>query len=112
MITLKKNKLPKLHLKLHNYKIVSDNEYVTEYRKTIVAKDANNYGMFYYIHIFYHKKDNWSDVCVSTQRYILDWEDWGYEFYSGKYENMSFPIIKMYDKGLLKYLEKLTKNKP
>lgn len=107
MITLKNNKLPKLHLKLHKYKVASNNEYVTEYRKTIVAKDANNYGMFYYIHIFYHKKDNWSDVCVSTQRYVPNWNDWGYDFYSGKYQNKSFPIIKMYDKGLLKYLEVL-----
>lgn len=36
MITLKNNKLPKLHLKLHKYKIESDNENVTQYVKTIV----------------------------------------------------------------------------
>lgn len=33
MITLKNNKLPKLHLKLKGYKIFSNNEFVTEYRK-------------------------------------------------------------------------------
>ena len=39
MITLKNNKLPKLHLKLKGYKIASANDKVTEYRKTILLKD-------------------------------------------------------------------------
>lgn len=107
MITLKNNKLPKLHLKLHKYKIESDNENVTQYVKTIVAKDIYNYAIFYYINIFYHKKDNLTDVCVSTKRYVPDWNDWGYDFYSGEHQNKSFPIIEKYDKGLLKYLEVL-----
>lgn len=105
MYTLKNNKLPKLHLKLNKYKIKSKNDKVIEYRKTIITKDEFNYGMFYFIHIFYHLQDNWSDICVSTQRYIQDWKDWRYDFYSGKYEEKSIPIIAKYDKGLLKYIE-------
>lgn len=105
MISLKNNKLPKLHLKLKKYKIESDNENVTHYVKTIITKDEYNYGMFYFINIFYHKNDKFSEVCVSTKRYISDWQDWGYNFYSGKYQNKSFPIIEKYDKKLLKYLE-------
>ena len=42
MKTLKNNKLPKLHLKFKGYKIASDNEEVTEYRKTIHLKDKYN----------------------------------------------------------------------
>lgn len=38
MLTLKNNKLPKLHLKLKGYKIFSNNEFVTEYRKTNKVK--------------------------------------------------------------------------
>lgn len=105
MITLKNNKLPKFHLKLKKYKIESDNENVTQYVKTIVTKDIYNYGKFYYINIFYHKKDNLTDICVSTKRYVPDWNDWGYGFYLGKYQNKSFSIIEKYDKKLLKYLE-------
>lgn len=105
MYILKNNKLPKLHLKLNGYKIKSKNDKVIEYRKTIVSKDKFNYGMFYFIHIFYHLQDNLSNVCVSTQRYIQDWKDWGYDWYSGKYEKKSIPIIEKYDKKLLKYIE-------
>lgn len=107
MITLKKNKLPKLHLLFNGYKIMSDNEEVREYRKTIISKDEYNYGMFYFIHVFYHKKDTMSDICVSIQKYIKDWEDWGYDWYSGDCEDKSIPIIKKYDKRLLKYLEQI-----
>ena len=48
-----------------------------------------------------------SDICVSIQKYIKDWEDWGYDWYSGDYEDKSIPIIKKYDKRLLKYLEQI-----
>lgn len=109
MYTLKNNKLPKLHLKLKGYKIEHKNDKVIEYRKTIVGKDENNYGMFYFIHIFYHLKDDWSDVCVSLRKYVREWEDWGYDWYSGKYEEKSIPIIAKYDKGLLEYIEPLKK---
>jgi len=105
MYILKNNKLPKLHLKLKGYEIKSRNDKVIEYRKTIVAKDEFNYGMFYFIHIFYHLQDSLSNICVSTQKYVREWEDWGYDWYSGLYEKKSIPIIAKYDKGLLKYIE-------
>ena len=84
MYSLKNNKLPRLHLKLNKYQIKSKNDTVIEYRKTIVSKDEYNYGMFYFIHIFYHPK---------------------YDWYSGDYEEKSIPIIARYDKKLLKYIE-------
>lgn len=105
MYTLKNNKLPKLHLKLNKYEIKSKNNKVIEYRKTIITKDEFNYGMFYFIHIFYHLQDNLSDVCVSTKRYVPEWEYWGYDWYSGEYEENSIPIIAKYDKKLLKYIK-------
>lgn len=107
MYTLKNNKLPKLHLKFKGYEIKSKNEKVIEYRQTIVAKDEYNYGMFYFIHIFYHLKDKFTEVCVSLQKYNQEWEDWRYDWYSGDYQEKSIPIIAKYDKGLLKYIEKL-----
>lgn len=107
MITLKNNKLPKLHLKLKGYKIASDNEKVTEYRKTILLKDKYNYPEIYYIHIFYHKKDDLSDVCVSRQFYSQDEKDWRYNWYSGKYEMYSLDYIVAFDKSLLKYIKKI-----
>ncbi len=106
MITLKNNKLPKLHLKLKGYKVFSNNEFVTEYRKIIVLKDKYNYPEVYYIHIFYHKQDNYSDVCVSRQIYLQDEKEWGYNFYSGKYETYSWDYIIAFDKKLLKFIEK------
>ena len=106
MLTLKNNKLPKLHLFLNKYKIKSKNEKVIEYRKTIVSKDEFNYGMFYFIHIFYHLQDKDTNICVSLQRYNREWEDWGYDWYSGEYEEKSIPIIMKYDKKLLKCIEK------
>lgn len=105
MYSLKNNKLPRLHLKLNKYQIKAKNDTVIEYRKTIVSKDEYNYGMFYFIHIFYHPKDDWSDICVSVKKYNRDWEDWGYDWYSGDYEEKSIPIIARYDKKLLKYIE-------
>lgn len=105
MYSLKNNKLPKLHLRFNGYKIENKNDKVIEYRKTIVSKDKYNYGMFYFIHIFYHLKNDWSDVCVSLQKYNRDFEDWEYDWYSGNYEEKSIPIIKKYDKKLLKYLK-------
>ena len=65
--------------------------------------------MFYFIHIFYHLKDNCSEVCVSLQRYVREWKDWGYDWYSGDYVEKSIPIIQMYDKKLLKYIERYEK---
>ena len=106
MYTLKNNKLPKLHLKLHKYKIENKNDEVVSYKKTIIAKDDFNYGMFYFIHIFYHLKDNLSDVCVSLQKYDRYLNAWEYDWYCGDYEDKSIPIIKKYDKKLLKYLKK------
>ena len=105
MYTLKNNKLPKLHLWLNGYKINSKNDRVIEYRKTIVTKDKFNYAMFYFIHIFYHLQDKYTDICVSTQRKIPFLNDWDYDFYSGKYEEENIPIIRKYDKRLLKYIE-------
>ena len=105
MYSLKNNKLPKLHLRFNLYKIENKNDKVIEYRKTIVSKDKYNYGMFYFIHIFYHLKDDWTDVCVSLQKYNRDFEDWEYDWYSGDYEEKSIPVIKKYDKKLLKYLK-------
>ncbi len=105
MYILKNNRLPKLHLKLKGYEIKNKNDEVIEYRKTIITKDEFNYGMFYFIHIYYHLKDQLSEVCVSMQKYIDDWEDWGYDFYTGQYENKSISIIAKYDKGLLKYIK-------
>ena len=107
MITLKNNKLPRLHLFLNGYEIKSENEYVREYRKTIVAKDEFNYGMFYYIHVFYHKKETWSDICVSTKEYNPYAGDWMYDWYSGDYIDKSWKIIGKYDKRLLKYIESM-----
>ena len=105
MITLKNNKLPRLHLKLKNYRIFSNNEFVTEYRKAIVLKDQYNYPEVYYIHIFYHKQDNDSDVCVSRQVYLQDEKEWGYNFYSGEHEAYSWDYIIAFDKKLLKFIE-------
>lgn len=107
MYTLKNNKLPKLHLILNKYEIKNKNEKVIEYRKTIVSKDEFNYGMFYFIHIFHHLKDKNTEVCVSIQIYNREREEWNYDWYSGDYEDKSIPIIGMYDKKLLKYLEKV-----
>lgn len=107
MYTLKNNKLPKWHLIFNKYELKSKNENVIEYRKTIVSKDEFNYGMFYYIHIFYHLKDKDTEVCVSLKRYNREWEDWGYDWYSGDYEDDSIPIIEKYDKKLLKFIEKI-----
>lgn len=106
MITLKNNKLPKLHLKFKGYKIASDNEEVTEYRKTIHLKDKYNYPEIYYIHIFYHKKDILSDIGISRQFYSQDGKDWRYNWYSGKYEMYSLDYIVAFDKSLLKYIER------
>lgn len=106
MITLKNNKLPKLHLKFKGYKIASDNEEVTEYRKTIHLKDKYNYPEIYYIHIFYHKKDILSDIGISRQFYSQDEKDWRYNWYSGKYEMYSLDYIVAFDKSLLKYIER------
>lgn len=61
--------------------------------------------MVYYIHIFYHLKDEFSDVCVSIKKYNREWEKWEYDWYSGEYEQKSIPVIQKYDKKLLKYLE-------
>ena len=107
MYSLKNNKLPKLHLKFNGYKIENKNDKVIEYRKIIVSKDKYNYGMFYFIHIFYHLKDDWSDVCVSLQKYNRDFKDCEYDWYSGNYEDESMPIIEKYDNKLLKYIEKV-----
>lgn len=62
--------------------------------------------MFYFIHIFYHLKDEFTEVCVSYKRYNQEAEDWIYDLYSGEYEDKSIPIITLYDKKLLKYIEK------
>lgn len=59
--------------------------------------------MFYFIHIFYHLKDKFTEVCVSYKRYNQEVEDWRYDWYSGKYASKS--ILEMYDKKLLKYIE-------
>jgi hypothetical protein len=107
MITLKNNKLPKIHLKLKKYKIINDNEFVTHYQKTIFTKNMYHYPKIFYINIFYHKKDNWSDVCVSLKEYIHEVEDYMYDWYSGEYEYKTMPIIAKFDKGLLKYLEEV-----
>lgn len=107
MITLKNNKLPKSHLKLHGYKIESDNEYITEYRKSIYMKNEYNYPLIYHIHIFYHKDNTDSDVCVSVQEYNPEIRDYRYDWYSGEYEYKSMPIIGIYDHGLLKYLKEV-----
>ena len=61
--------------------------------------------MFYFIHIFYHLKDKFTEVCVSYKRYNQEVEDWRYDWYSGKYASKSITIIEMYDKKLLKYIE-------
>lgn len=71
-----------------------------------MTKDEHNYGMFYFIHIFYHLKDKFSEICVSLQKYNREWKDWGYIWYGGEYSEKSIPIIQMYDKKLLKYIEK------
>ena len=55
--------------------------------------------MFYFIHIFYHLQDNLTEVCVSSKKYIKEWEDWGYQWYK------DIAIIAKYDKRLLKYIE-------
>lgn len=64
-----------------------------------------NYAMFYFIHIFYHLKDEFTEVCVSYKRYNQEVEDWRYDWYSGKYASKSIPIIGKHDKKLLKYIE-------
>ena len=107
MYTLKNNKLPKLHLKLHKYEIENKNDEIISYKKTIIDKDENNYGMFYFIHIFYHLKNNLSDVCVSLKKYNRDLDDWEYDWYGGDYEDKSISIIAKYDRKLLKYLKKV-----
>lgn len=107
MLLLKKNKLPKLYLKLNHYKIKSDNEYVTEYRKTIILKDKYHYPISYFIHIFYHKKDINSEVCVSNKFYSQEYEDWRYEWFTGNLEEKSIEYIEAFDKKLLKYIEKV-----
>ena len=107
MYTLINNKLPKIHLILNKYKIKSKNENVIEYRKTIVSKDEFNYGMFYFIHIFYHLKDKYSDICVSIKKYNREIQDWEYDWFGGDYEDESIPVIKKYDNKLLKYIEKV-----
>lgn len=105
MYVLKNNKLPKLHLFLKGYKVEFESDKVIEYKKTIITKDDNNYGMFYFIHIFKYLDDNSSEVSVSIQKYVREWKDWGYDWYSGKYEDKSIPIIAKYDKRLLKYIK-------
>ena len=109
MYSLKNNKIPKLHLKLNGYKLEFKSDKCIEYKKTIVSKDEYNYGMFYFIHVYYYPQDGeqdaWSNVCVSLKQYNRDWEDWGYDWYSGKYAERSIPIIARYDKKLLKYIE-------
>lgn len=102
MYTLKNNKLPKLHLWLNGYEIKSKNNRVIDYMKTIIIpKDF----LYYYIHIFYHLQDNCTEICVSLKKYDTNIGEWIYDFYSGEYEEESIPIIRKYDKRLLKYIE-------
>lgn len=61
--------------------------------------------MFYFIHIFYHLKDEFTEVCVSYKRYNQEVEYCEYDFYSGKYASKSIHIIEKYDKKLLKHIE-------
>ena len=102
MYTLKNNKLPRLHLWLNGYEIKSKNDRVIDYVKTIII---TNRFLYYYIHIFYHLQDSLSNICVSLKRYDTNIGEWIYDFYSGKYEEESMPIIRKYDKRLLKYIE-------
>lgn len=108
MYTLKNNKLPKLHLKLNGYKIEYKSDKVIQFTKTVVEKDKYHYGFFYHIHIFHYIQDGYTEICVVKQSYVPQWEDWGFVWYSGDYQDQAIPIIEKYDKKLLKYIEKIS----
>ena len=104
-LILKNNKLPKIYLFFHGYKINSANEKVVEYRKTIVSKDVFGYAKYYFIHIFYQPNGENSLVFGSTEEFDhIENKLCGFIF-TGKYAPMSYDFIKKYDRGLLKYTE-------
>lgn len=104
MYTLKNNKLPKLYLKFHEYKIKRKNKQVIWYQKQIVTRDFNNYAMFYTIDILYHLQDDLTEILVSVKAYNPVKCEYMYDIYDS---DVCKQIIKEFDEGLLKYIEEV-----